>query len=206
MPSPADPIPLPADQTPKAKLTRNIQQVCRRIVRGKTATSKWQVRAQLALRIASILLSSLGSAGVIADKVSGTLPSETGWAFWGSVILLVFGILVQIANEFRISQIAADSRSLAERCALCETQLEDMLIFENPLAPVAELLRKLMELFQNERYNAVLPVMTAEMETEAERRATALITTHQANWQLLARRPRASAKPTPPDTLPPETV
>jgi len=203
MPTPTDPIPPPADQTPEAKLTRNIRQVCRRVVRGKAAAGNWQVKSQLILRIASIILSSLGSAGVIADKVSGNLPGETGWAFWGSVIVLLFGILLQVANEFRISQIATDSRLLAERCALYETQLEDMRIFENPLAPVAELLRKIMELFQNERYNAVLAVMTSEMETEAERWSLALIAAHQANWQLVARRPRAGMKATPPDTTPP---
>jgi hypothetical protein len=205
MSTPTDPIPLPADQTPEAKLARNIGQVCRRVVRGKAAAGNWQVKSQLILRIASIILSSLGSAGVIVDKVSGNLPGETGWAFWGSVIVLLFGILLQIANEFRISQIAADSRLLAERCALYETQLEDMLIFENPASPVADLLRKIMELFQNERYNAVLPTMTPEMEAEAERWATTLINANKANWQLVARRPTraGAAKTSPPDAAPP---
>ena len=207
MPTPDDPIPPPTDQSPEAKLTRNIRQVCRRVVRGKAAARNWQVRSQLVLRVASIVLSSLGSAGVIVDKVSGNLPGETGWAFWGSVIVLLFGILLQVANEFRISQVAADSRLLAERCALYETQLEDMLISDNPVVSAAELLRKIMELFQNERYNAVLPLMTPDMEVEAERWSVALIASHRANWQLAARRqPRAgratglSPGPTPPNT------
>jgi hypothetical protein len=212
MPTPTDPIPLPADQTPEAKLTRNIRQVCRRIVRGKAAARNWQVSSQLILRITSIVLSSLGSAGVIVDKVSGNLSSETGWAFWGSVIVLLFGILLQIANEFRIAQIAADSRLLAEQCALHETQLENMLIDDDPMGPVAGLLRKIIELFENARYNAVLPTTTAEMEAKAESWATTLISANKGNWHLVDRRPRragkpkdsaSGTKPTPPES--PET-
>lgn len=103
MATPADPIPPPTDETPEAKLSRNIRQVCRRIVRGKSAASNWQVPAQMFLRIASIALSALGSAGVIVDKVSGNLPNETGWAFWGSIVVLLFGIVLQIANEFQVA-------------------------------------------------------------------------------------------------------
>lgn len=190
MPTPADPIPPPADETPEAKLKRNIRQVCRRIVRGKAAASNWQVPAQMFLRISSIVFSSLGSAGVIADKVSDNLPNETGWAFWGSIIVLLFGIVLQIANEFRVAQIATDSRLLAEQCALCETQLENMLIDERPMDLVAGLLRKLMELFENAKYNAVLPVSTPEIEAEADRWADVLIESHKGNWRLIDRRPR----------------
>ncbi|MDY3561778.1 hypothetical protein R5W23_003206 [Gemmata sp. JC673] len=205
MAPPDDPIPLPADQSPAAKLTRNIRQVCRRVVRGKAATTKWQVRLHLALRVVSIALSSLGSAGVIVDKVSGNLPGEAGWAFWGSVIVLLFGILLQVANEFRVAQIAADSRLLAERCALYETQLEDMLISENPVKSVADLLFKICELLQNERYNAILPAMTPDMETTAERWAVALIATNQAHWQLDTRRTaRGKGTPQPPPAEPKE--
>ncbi|MBN9119936.1 MAG: hypothetical protein J0I06_12370 [Planctomycetes bacterium] len=201
MTAPTDPIPPPTDQTPEAKLTRNIRQVCRRVVRGKAAAGNWQVTSQLFLRIASVVLSSLGSAGVIVDKVSGNLPNETGWAFWGSVVVLLFGILLQVANEFRIAQIASDSRLLAEQCALCETQLENMLIDENPMDPVAGLLRKLIELTENARYNTVLPAMTPEMEARAESWATTLISANKAHWQLVDRRPRrtGSAKSSLPE-------
>lgn len=195
MASPDDPIPPPADQTPEAKLTRNIRQVCRRIVRDKAAALNWQVPAQRALQITSILLSSLGSAGVIADKVSGNLPGEAGWAFWGSVLLLVFSVVLQIANELRVAQIAANSRLLAEQCALCETQLENMLLSENPGAAVSELLARFFQLFESERYNAVLPVMTREMEARANVMANDLIEAHRANWQLVRRSTRRRTRP-----------
>lgn len=184
MASPDDPIPPPTDPTPEAKLTRNIREVCRRLVRGKAAAGNWQVRLNLVLRVASIVLSSLGSAGVIVDKVSGNLPGETGWTFWGSVVVLLFGILLQIANEFRIAQIAADSQLLAERCALYETQLEDMLVADDPSGAVAELFRKVTELFQNERYNPVLPRRTSRLEADADRWAEALTATNRPHWVL----------------------
>ena len=96
-PEQADPIPPPDGKGPEAKLARNVSELCLRIVRGKAAVHNAAVWLQRVLGILSILLSTLGSVGVIADKAAGNLPDQTGWAFWGSVILLGFGILSQIA-------------------------------------------------------------------------------------------------------------
>jgi hypothetical protein len=194
MPAPDDPIPPPTSQTPEAKLTRNIREICRRVVRGQAAARNPSVRWQLVLRVGSILLSSLGGVGVVADKASGNLPSETGWAFWGSVILLSFGILSQIANEFQVAQRAADSRSVAERCTLCETQLENILIVDDPRQPVANLLLAINLLFENEKYNRVLPAATDAMETDAERNAQRLLERYAKHWQLKTR-PQRSRPP-----------
>lgn len=192
---PADlPIPPPASPAPDAKLVRNIREICRRIVRGSAATGNWSVRAHLILRIVSIILSSLGGVGLIVDKVSTNLPGETGWPFWGSVILLSVGILSQIANEFQVAQRAGDARSLAERCTLCETQLENILIVDDPRQPVADLLLSMNDVFISERFNRVLPVMTPARETAAERMAQALVDRYGGHWQLPQRPQRSRVK------------
>jgi hypothetical protein len=186
--------------TPEVKLNRNILHVCRRLIRGKAASTNWQVRMQLVLRITSIILSSLGSVGVIVDKVSTNLPGQIGWPFYGSVIVLIFGILLQVANEFQIARIATDSMLLADRCRLYETEFEDMLVFENPTQSVADLLLKIMELFKNERYNAVLPDMTSQMEIDAEYWAARLFNTNSNTWQLVAKRQTLRRTPNVKDT------
>src|SRR5438045_1763803 len=98
-----DPLPPPVHKAPDAKLIRNVRELCVRVVRGKAAAQNPSVWGQHILSIASILLSSLGSVGVIAEKAAGNLSEQTGLAFWGSVVLLVFGILSQIANYFRVA-------------------------------------------------------------------------------------------------------
>jgi hypothetical protein len=156
-PDATNPIPPPASKGPEAKLIRNIEALCVRIVRGKAAVQNASVWWQRILGIASIVFSSLGSVGVIADKAAGNLQDQSGWAFWGSVILLGFGIASQIANQFRVGQLAADSESLAVRCGLYGTRLTDMLMDEDPQSAVADLFVEVTTLFQSERYNVVLP-------------------------------------------------
>jgi hypothetical protein len=185
-----DSLPPPADLTPLGRLSRNVALACGFIVRGRAAAANWQVKVHLVLRVLSIILSSLGSTGVIVDKVSGSLPNEAGWAFWGSVIVLLFGILLQIANEFRIAQLAADSRLLAEQCALCETQLENSLIETDPRNRVNELLKRLIQMSENARYNPILPAMTTELDSRAKGWAAELIGKHQGHWELPTRQRR----------------
>lgn len=145
-----------------------------------------------------ILLSSLGSVGVIADK-AGQLPKQTGWPFWGSAILLIFGILSQVANQFRVTQRAADSESLALRCGLCETRLNDMLMEDDPQTAVAELFVEVSTLFQTERYHVVLPKEADKFKDEARRRADDLIARNRGYWQLKVIKQRGlTRRSTPP--------
>jgi hypothetical protein len=188
--SESPPPPTPAAATPAEKLARNIHDITRRTTRGKAAAGDWSIRVNGVLRVGSILLTSLGSAGVIADKVSGNLPGEIGWAFWGSVVLLVFGILTQLATEFRIGERAASARALADRCALCEVQLENILVVEKPQAAVAGLLGDINKAIEGERFVPVLPPMTPELEAAARELAQALIDRHSPYWDL-GRRPRS---------------
>lgn len=122
--------------TPHDKLIRNIRELEIRIVRGKAAAKNYSVFLQRFLSIASIVLAALGSAGVIADKLAGNLPSQTGFQFWGSIILLVFGVLSQIADKFAVGQRSADSESLAVRCGMYETRLTDVYWLKPPSQPL----------------------------------------------------------------------
>ena len=136
------------------------------------------------------MLSTLGSVGVVVDKASSNLPGETGGAFWGSVILLIFGILSQLANEFQIAQLAADARSLAEKCEVYDTRLENVLTDDDPRTDTATMLVEVNALFESERYNKVLPRMTGVIEREAAARSGFLINRNEGHWQLSARRQR----------------
>lgn len=206
-PDSADPIPPPAGKATDAKLIRNVRELCFRVVRGKAAAQNWSVWWQRVLGIASILLSSLGSVGVIADKATGNMSDQSGSKFWGSVMLLVIGILSQIANQFRVAQRAADSESLAVRCGLYETRLTDMLMDDDPQTAVADLFVEVTTLFQSERYNVVLPRETDKHKETAKLWAGDLIARHQPFWQLklnkVTRRTKRPVSPPAPDTQPP---
>jgi hypothetical protein len=190
----AGPIPPPASKAPDAKLIRNVRELCVRIVRGKAAAQNPSVWWQRVLGIASILLSSLGSVGVIADKAAANLHSETGGAFWGSVILLLFGIVSQIANQLQVAKRAADSESLAVRCGLYETRLENMLIDDDPRTSVGGLLVEVNTLFEKEQYNQVLPRMTDEMKIAAAQWAGNLTADNQKYWQLKVKKQQGVTK------------
>src|SRR4030095_17037002 len=189
-----EPIPPTVSKAPDTKLIRNIRELCSRIVRGKAAVQNRSVWLQRLLGGASIVLSSLGSVGVIADKSAGNLPTQSGWAFWGSVILLVFGILSQIANQFSVAQRAADSEALAVRCGLYETRLTDMLILDDPQTEFAGLFVEVSTLFQSERYNVVLPRETTKMKDDATKLADDLIARYQPFWSLKVRKVKGATR------------
>jgi hypothetical protein len=168
---------------PFEKLIWQVGELCLKIARGTKATHNGSVYWQLVLRITSICLSSLGSAGVIADRASTHLFGESGWAFWASVILLGFGILSQIANEFQVVQRAADSRLLAEKCEVYDETLGGYLNSDDPRTEVASLLLEMNALFKSERYNKVLPRMTTKMANAATDRAKYLIGHNKNHWK-----------------------
>jgi hypothetical protein len=165
------------------------------------------VRWQRTLGIASIVLSSLGSVGVVADRATANLPGVTGWTFWGSVIVLGFGIVSQIANQLQVAKRAADSESLAVRCGLYETRLENMLMDDDPRTSVGVLLAEVNALFEKEQYNQVLPTMTDEMKDAAVQWAARLTTENQKYWQLKVKKQpgvrKRPASPPQPEAEPP---
>ena len=171
-----------------------MRELCVRITRGKAAALNPSVSWQRVLGIASVLLSSLGSVGIIADKAAANLPGQSGWAFWGSVVLLVFGIVSQVANQLRVAQRAADSESLAVRCGLYETRLENILIDDDPRTCVGGLLVEVNTLFEKEQYNQVLPQITDAMKNAAAQKAGSLTAENQKYWQLKVKMQKGVAK------------
>jgi uncharacterized membrane protein len=193
-----------ADPDTTVTLRRRIRQICRRIVIGKAAINRWEVKFQQALRVVSIILSSLGSAGVIADKVTDPLPGGTGSAFWISVSVLVFGIVIQIATAFRIEQTANDARAVAEACIVFEAQLGIMLEEENPVSGVERLRTELNTVIL--KYTRVLPRAAPALLAETDALSAELIQENEEGWRIPASRPIRRApkrKPTQGGSEPP---
>lgn len=189
----SEPTPPPSDNpNPLEALKRRIRQVCGRVVQGKAAIRRWEVTLQRTVRIVSILLTSLGSAGVIVDKVSSKLPQETGWAFWGSVIVLLFGVVLQVLNEFKIEQIATEAAALHDAAAVCETKLSMMLEDADPRAAVDRLRDDIYETVL--KYHRAVPPMTKQLEERADELADKLIRANEGGWKLPPPKPLARSK------------
>jgi hypothetical protein len=178
--------PLPPLTAPVQKLVFNIEELCNRTARGQPARKSWFVRLHVALRILSIVLTSLGSVGVIVAKASANLPGESGAAFWGSVVLLIFGILSQVANEFQIAQLATDARALAEKCDVYDTRLANVLLADDPRQATVAMLVEVNELFESERYNKVLPPESKAIVDAGMLRSRTLILKNLPHWDLQA--------------------
>jgi hypothetical protein len=207
---PAPPVPPAITNPDEEMLKRRIRLICDRIVQGKAAIGRWEVTAHLVLRILSIILSSLGSAGLIVDRVAGGPPSESGGAFWIWIVVLVFGIVLQIANELQIAQTAADARILAESCVIYEIQLDIILQDSDP--------RKAVESLRNEvntvilKYGKVVRSLTSTQVSQGNQSAHHLITKHQGGWNIpqppprlpKKRGPKPKPKGGPPPLAPPD--
>lgn len=188
----------PEPLSTEARMIRRVRQAYVRIIQGKAAANRWEVKAHRGIRIASIILSSLGSAGVIADKVTGNTSS---WAFVGAMMVLGFGIFLQIANEFRIDQIATDARSLAEACGLCELQLSIILENEDPRRAVTQLYNEVKTIIL--KHHKVLSAVPTE--SEVDETLSRLIDKNRAGWHLpeRERKPgRRSKRESPPRPAP----
>lgn len=169
-------------RSPKALLIRKVELICGRLVVGGTADRRWQVKAHQTLRIASIVLTSLGGAGFIADKVNSNLPGQTGWAFWGGVILLAFGIVTQIANELGVERVATQARAAAETFKLLSVRLDLVLEQPDPRDDVARLHADVRA--ATEKYHATLPDETATSQRDARALTQKLARKYQAIWSF----------------------
>lgn len=191
---PTPPLPPSGDPSPEARLVRKVGQISVRILQGKAAVSRWEVKAQRGLRIASIVLSSLGSAGIIADKLT---KETTGFAFVGAIVAIGFGILLQVANEFHLEQIATDSRALAEACSLVEIQLGIILEAEDPTRAVGQLHEEINAVVL--KYHRVLP--PAPSPVAVERLTKFLVEPNRSGWRLPNRqRKRRDTEDKPPSS------
>ncbi len=169
-------------RSPKAFLIQKIELLCTRLVPGSAADQRWQVWVHVVLRIASIILTSLGGAGFIADKVSPNLPGQTGWAFWGGLILLAFGILTQVANELGVERVASEAKTAAENFKLLAIRLDLILEEDDPTNSVGNLQKEVQAAIQ--KYHRVIPGETPETQATARAVAQSLVKKHQGHWKF----------------------
>jgi hypothetical protein len=174
----------PPVKSPEEKLILKIEQLSFRILRGRAAIQNRSVGLQRFLSVASILLSSAAGVGLIAAKIPNNVFDQSGRAFWGSITLLSFGIMSQIANQFQVGRRASDSETLAAHCGVFKERLNYMLLDEDPRTAVSDLHQEVSRLFESERYNIVLPTETRLIQEEAKGWALTLISKHREFWKL----------------------
>lgn len=173
-----------ADDGGRSRLIRKFEIICDRVVRGLHATDRWQVKVHRGLRIASITLSTLAAAGLIADKVKPDL----GLPVLGAWISLGVSILLQIANELEVEKTALESRSAAQSFSWVETSLDIVLVEENPVELVNKLLVETNALLQ--KFHTVMPRFSEDFGQEAKAQATKLIQRYGKDWHLPPERRR----------------
>jgi hypothetical protein len=116
---------------------------------------------------------------------SGAQPGEGGRGVYLPLVLLLFGIMSQIANEFGVARFASNSTKLADACKICETRLENVLSSEDdPRATVSALLLEVNKLFEEPQFNAVLPKHTDELGQSAKSIAEKAIGEYRTGWSL----------------------
>lgn len=171
------------------ELILKIRIITLRVVRGKAALRQWQVGVSKGIRIVSIILTALGSAGLIAKSLEGGPPNQGGWALYLWVAMLVVSILIQLANEFGINTFALESRLLAESCKVIGLQLDNCLSNSNPTEIVAKILTDINEI--TVKYANALPDKTVVIEEDARGEADNLVAVYSENWKLPLRQRRA---------------
>ncbi len=183
--TPTSPLQTPPQNTaggnPFDRLERQIRFVCLHILRGQRARRRWELKAYYLLRIVTLILSALAGAGLIADKVSGNLTVATGWAFWGALLVLAFGILVQIADVFGVEKVATHARVLADICDRYETELGTILEDPDPMDSLVGLAGRVRNSLLDPSNHVTVPRGTT-VRADADRLAADLIREYRSNW------------------------
>lgn len=169
------------------KLKENIFSLCLKTKQGISASKHWTCKASASLRAAAILLSILGSAGLIATKLTNNISSEVGWQFWGSMLLLIFSAISQIASEFGIAKKASDSQTLAFNCKWHYDKMVFTLDDADPRVGIQSILSEVKALFLDREINKVIPLETEAIRAEAKRDSDSLINDKEGRWDLKAR-------------------
>lgn len=178
------PTPPAADVSPFDDLEKKIRFVCLQITRGRRARFRWEVGVYYTLRVVSVVLSAAAATGLIADKVSANLTAVTGWAFWGALIVLAFGILLQIADVFGVEKAATHARVLAAQAKLYQTELGLILSDEYPTNSVDGLAERVKASLLDPNNNATLPDEDdPKVQGEAARWSAALIARNRGVWK-----------------------
>ncbi len=184
---------LPGDERARAKLVHNIRLICDRIVRSRKATNRWQVKYHRVLRIASLILSTVGGSGLIATNVIPGGADSSSWGFWFSVVSVVLGILLQVSNELGIEQTALQAQAAVASFLRIDTSLEIVLTEENPVKLVGRLLEETNGLLLE--YSHVIPRSSDAMDLETAALLKSLVEKHGSYWVLPQPRMRKREKP-----------
>jgi hypothetical protein len=168
------------------KLCAKVLVICDRVVRGRRATDTWHVKAHNSMRVASIIFSALGGAGLVAVNVNPDLPKQHGAALAGSMISLIFSIVMQLANEFGVGKRAEQARAATYDFAAVDTELEIILSQPDPVDLVNKLLDKSAALLI--KHGPVLPVRSTAMESTVTKQCDGLVKLYRVNWVLSSNR------------------
>jgi hypothetical protein len=187
------------------QLVGKVEIICVRVERGRHATDTWHVGAHNAMRVASIIFSALGGAGLVAVNVNPDLPKQHGEYLAGSMLSLIFSILMQLANEFGIAGRAEKARTAAIEFKSLDTNLEIILRQPDPVVLLNELLDKSDDLLRD--HDPVLPepseAKEQEFDNKAKSRCDFLVRRYRRNWILKSGRKSKGPKTPPTDPAEP---
>ena len=176
------------------QLVGKVKIICVRVERGRRAADTWHVGVHNSMRVASIIFSALGGAGLVAVNVNPDLPKQHGGALAGSMVSLIFSIVMQLANEFGIGKRAEQARSATYDFAALDTELDIILSQPDPVDLVNKLLDKSAALLS--KHGPVLPARSTAMESTATLQCDGLVKLYRVNWVLSSsRKPKKPKDP-----------
>jgi hypothetical protein len=183
---------------PKPRMIGKIEIICDRVVRGGHAVNIWQVHFHRYIRILSIVLTTLGSAGMVAVNVKPDFGQQHGWALVGSLLALLLSIFVQLSSEFGIDRRATLATSARDSFRLVDAKLEIVLRNEDPTDMVNKLLEETDSLLV--KFYDVVPERSDDSSADSKRKSDALVDRFAAHWNLppARRRPRNTPLQLPP--------
>ena len=186
-PPPIDPVSGIPDWPPgsvESNLCEKIRYVCVYIVRGQVARKQFKVYMHAALRISSIVLTALGGVGLIVQKQDQALLQNTGWAFWGGIVVLLAGIFVQIADVFGVERIATHASLLSSVSNRARTELGIILTERDPRKRLGELTSRIFAMIQEQNNHDALPAESPKFVALGKIVADDLIRQRHQHWQL----------------------
>lgn len=112
---------------------RKIRFICERIIGGIEATRRWSVYFLYAHKVLSVVLATLGAAGIYALQLNANENKAFGWA---GLISLLLAIILGLYKEFGIEKSAQMALSAHEAFSQLRTRLITALNGDDPVTEV----------------------------------------------------------------------
>jgi uncharacterized membrane protein len=176
------PPPAPRPRTDQERTEWLIHSICGKLVLGIDCQKRWFVYLHNGLRFGSILISSFAAVGLIADKPNATIGSDRGGVFWVSIVLLIFGIIMQAVKEFGVESRANMARNLDDQCRKYKVQLMNRAGAAKPLSELGILHDEVSRVI--EESHSVLLTETDDLQAAAEKLANQTIARSRPNWEF----------------------